>query len=492
MGGAVGEEQVAGPARAHHGVALQVHHVLVGLRRWARRTSRSARRRGLRAAGRRSAGAGPRAGRAGVRPGPGGPACRTGGLTRSRWAVQGPPSQASWLETSGTATDITPARDQERQRIQVQGPVLKAGPGLPDVEMRTARGAAQQAAARRPARARCSDGPGHRPGASGAVVAVRIEILPGPACQHRVAAHHKAGNLALLQAGDLGDRLPGSRGVFLPVTGCPVPVRRRRVRPCRRRRSGCPCHRRRVVQPDQQRVHRNHAGSGRAGFLLHHLDGGHLRCRRLDGLLDGELERDRRRRAALAGAEQPEPHHAFRADVQKFHIAAVRAQVGPDAVQCGGHPCLQVLGVQPVDHQQAGHQLVRGQCVQGCAVQLAAVVEDFQDPGQSGAVQVRHLADQFLRAAAGHRPAGSEGVEETFDPVAGLPRPVLARHGSYSPVRVWVGECSFSRVWPLPRYMWTPQGRQGSKLRTVRMMSMPLKCSRSFSSKIGWPCTASS
>ena len=55
-----------------------------------------------------------------------------------------------------------------------------------------------------------------------------------------------------------------------------------------------------------------------------------------------------------------------------------------------------------------------------------------------------------------------------------------------------VGECSFFSSLPGPRYMWTPHGRHGSKLRTVRMMSMPLKLSGPFSSKIGVPCTASS
>ena len=55
-----------------------------------------------------------------------------------------------------------------------------------------------------------------------------------------------------------------------------------------------------------------------------------------------------------------------------------------------------------------------------------------------------------------------------------------------------IGEwCVFS-TFPLPRYMWTPHGRQGSKLRTVRMMSMPLNLSGPFSSKIGVFCTASS
>ncbi len=40
--------------------------------------------------------------------------------------------------------------------------------------------------------------------------------------------------------------------------------------------------------------------------------------------------------------------------------------------------------------------------------------------------------------------------------------------------------------------MCTPHGRHGSKLRTVRMMSMPLKFSGPFSSKMCMPCTASS
>src|SRR6185312_15327318 len=72
------------------------------------------------------------------------------------------------------------------------------------------------------------------------------------------------------------------------------------------------------------------------------------------------------------------------------------------------------------------------------------------------------------------------------EPFAGL------RAHAHSPVSDWVGECSTSSFLPPPRYMCTPHGRQGSKLRTVRITSMPLKCSRSLSSKIGWPCTASS
>src|SRR5262245_61958493 len=55
-----------------------------------------------------------------------------------------------------------------------------------------------------------------------------------------------------------------------------------------------------------------------------------------------------------------------------------------------------------------------------------------------------------------------------------------------------IGEWRVSSVLPAPRYICTPHGRHGSKLRTVRMMSMPLKLSGPFSSKIGVPCTESS
>ena len=54
------------------------------------------------------------------------------------------------------------------------------------------------------------------------------------------------------------------------------------------------------------------------------------------------------------------------------------------------------------------------------------------------------------------------------------------------------GECTLSSFFPPPRYMCTPQGRHGSKLRTARMMSMPLNVSGGFSSKIGVFCTESS
>ena len=55
-----------------------------------------------------------------------------------------------------------------------------------------------------------------------------------------------------------------------------------------------------------------------------------------------------------------------------------------------------------------------------------------------------------------------------------------------------VGRWTTLRTRPAPVYMCTPHGRHGSNERTARMMSMPLKFSGPFSSKIGVFCTASS
>jgi hypothetical protein len=98
--------------------------------------------------------------------------------------------------------------------------------------------------------------------------------------------------------------------------------------------------------------------------------------------------------------------------------------------------------------------------------------------------------------------SGSDARRREYEP--GLHRrQVLARlmfsvrschrlYGSTPEPTPNIGEWWVSSTFPLPRYMWTPQGRQGSKLRTARMMSMPLNLSGPFSSKIGVFCTASS
>ncbi len=154
--------------------------------------------------------------------------------------------------------------------------------------------------------------------------------------------------------------------------------------------------------------------------------------------------------------------------------------------------------MQAVHEQQAGDRAVGGERGQDVVVQPAQFVQDVEDALDAGAVQVGDDAHEFLGPLAGDRAAGGTGDEQGFNPITRrlkIKRRVIGLlrldHG-YSPVTDCVGECSFCTDLPSPRYMCTPQGRQGSKLRTVRMMSMPLKCSRSFSSKIGWPWTASS
>ena len=78
-----------------------------------------------------------------------------------------------------------------------------------------------------------------------------------------------------------------------------------------------------------------------------------LRRGRLDGALHRELQRHRRRRAAVAAAEQPQPHHALLADAEQLDVTAVRAEVGPHALQRPLDARPHVVRVQTVHQQQA-------------------------------------------------------------------------------------------------------------------------------------------
>src|ERR1700761_8165397 len=82
-----------------------------------------------------------------------------------------------------------------------------------------------------------------------------------------------------------------------------------------------------------------------------------------------------------------------------------------------------------------------------------------------------------------HQPLDLFGVRLKF---------VAVHRAHLLPITPNIGECRVWRTLPSPRYMCTPQGRQGSKLRTARIMSMPLNLSGPFSSKSGVFCTASS
>ncbi len=153
--------------------------------------------------------------------------------------------------------------------------------------------------------------------------------------------------------------------------------------------------------------------------------------------------------------------------------------------QGAGDAGVHVLGVQAVQGEQARHEFV-------VVDRLERPVPDLlDDPGEPGAVEVHEDAHQFLRRRARCPVAGGgEPVEHLLDPAPGLGAVDRGPHPP-SPLRP-VGTCIVLTVLPPPTYMWTPQGRQGSKLRTARMMSMPLKFSGVFSSKIGVFCTASS
>ena len=160
--------------------------------------------------------------------------------------------------------------------------------------------------------------------------------------------------------------------------------------------------------------------------------------------------------------------------------AAVRLHVGPHALECRLHALGERHRVQAVDQQQAADEAVARERV----TDLGGRLERPEDPLQALAVQPEDRRHQLLgrpaRLDVGDRLEARSQLLEALDRL---------RYGhQQSPV----GVCTTFLTWPLPRYMCTPQGRQGSKLRTARMMSMPLKFSGPFSSKIGVFCTASS
>src|SRR5436305_1298783 len=108
-----------------------------------------------------------------------------------------------------------------------------------------------------------------------------------------------------------------------------------------------------------------------------------------------------------------------------------------------------------------------------------------EQPPQRLAVELRERPDRLGRGRVAF-----DLSEQRLDPSDELARFVIVHYEL--PSRPSIGEWTRFSVLPLPRYMCTPHGRQGSKLRTVRMMSMPRKFSWPFSSKIFCPSTASS
>ncbi len=198
--------------------------------------------------------------------------------------------------------------------------------------------------------------------------------------------------------------------------------------------------------------------------------------------------------AAAAGVRRLAQGQRARVGVEADHLQRADVRGAQRAVDAGPH----VIGVQVVQDQQSGGDLVVEQRAERVA---AASGQQRDDLGESGAVELHQGPDQLLggRGRGGVDAVGESG-QEFLDPGGGHLRVGRCRLragadcGRRHPARPLrpVGTCIFSTVFPPPTYMCTPQGRQGSKLRTARMMSMPLKFSGGFSSKIGVFCTASS
>ena len=188
---------------------------------------------------------------------------------------------------------------------------------------------------------------------------------------------------------------------------------------------------------------------------------------------------------------------------EQLDVAAVAPQERPHLGQRSLYPGLERRRVQPVHQQQRPDQLVVGQFRQ----QRRGRARRRGQPLGPG----RHRRDPTSAAAA---PRPVRATAPDCDTPRAQPEPVrsarrslagsvVARAQASAPalalsqarssaLATWVGEWTFRSTLPLPRYMCTPQGRQGSKLRTARMISMPLKFSRVFSSKMGVSITASS
>ena len=129
---------------------------------------------------------------------------------------------------------------------------------------------------------------------------------------------------------------------------------------------------------------------------------------------------------------------------------------------------------------------------------LAALGELADDAREAVPVQLDDRRDELVDRAAHERVGGRldrggqllDALEQLL-PLGRLRALRFDRHLRRPQLRP-VGRWTTLRTLPAPVYMCTPHGRHGSNERTARMMSMPLKFSGPFSSKIGVFWTASS
>ena len=186
---------------------------------------------------------------------------------------------------------------QQRQRVEVQGRVV-AGPCPASRTLYAGRAgrAGQHLAVERPVGQRATRRPRTRPG-------------------RRTACRAPSRPARVTPVGGRGDR-PGARR---PDAGQGHPAAPRSGRSRRAPATG----------PGRSAA----AAAGGGGSVMPSTTtSADLRRGVLDRALDGQLDGDRRRRAAVAAALQPQPGHAV-ADAEVLHPARVRAEVGPDLVE---------------------------------------------------------------------------------------------------------------------------------------------------------------
>ncbi len=259
----------------------------------------------------------------------------------------------------------------------------------------------------------------------------------------------------------------------------------------------------------QYLIDRNEARRRRGGgrYDAFNFDRSCVGCRGGDRLFDGLLQGHRRRRAAVAASLHSEPDHAVH-DTQERNIALVRVERGRHLIESLSNSRFQIEGMEPVQLEQARNQFIASHRVKDLAAGRTRLGEQVEKVRQALAVKVENRLDQFLRI----RSSGGVGrlldrLDQRLHPldalgeiridsrihVRGLPA-VRVKHGGREPTlrrqdqdrgTPNMGEWRTSSVLPAPRYMCTPQGRHGSKLRTVRMISIPFDLSGPFSSKIG-------
>ena len=167
------------------------------------------------------------------------------------------------------------------------------------------------------------------------------------------------------------------------------------------------------------------------------------------------------------------------------------AELREEVLDGAGHALFEGYGMSSVEHQKAADQRIMAEFGERSATGLAGV-EQLDDAGDDGTVQVHHRLEEFERGGARIFVGEGGDVLHQLVNALGVRLELIGGGGHLPPARPNIGEWRACNTLPPPRYMCTPQGRHGSKLRTARMMSMPLKLSGPFSSKSGVFWTASS